>query len=209
MKKRPASPLTNDNVDPTLRTCCGLPTNRQRRSVLALLTGLLAPLPGNTLLAKQAAADAQQVVYDLTRLPPGRWEMIEWQGKQVWIVHRTPAMVAALKKSEPDLEDPSSEHSMQPDYVSSETRSIQPEYFVCIGICTHMGCPLIPKILNETGSALGESWNGGFMCPCHVSRYDLAGRVYKNMPAPLNLEIPPHAYLDETHLIIGLDSNAS
>lgn len=201
--------LTVEECDSVKVRCSRCQANLQRRSLLAAMIGFAArwrgatPLLASLLHTTRAEAAGKTLSYDLSKLPLGQAEMLEWQGKPVWVIHRTPKMVADLKKNTPDLEDPKSVHSVQPDYAAGETRSIRPEYFVCIGMCTHMGCALTPKLKRGAGSGMGEDWNGGFLCPCHGSRFDLAGRVYKSMPALLNLEIPPYTHLDDTHLIIG------
>lgn len=182
--------------------CCACQANRRRRSLLGAMLGAV-PLLGGWLYPARARAAGKPVSYDLSDLPAGQAEMIEWQDKPVWIVHRTPAMVADLRQNTPDLEDPQSAHSVQPHYAAGETRSIRPEYFVCIGMCPHMGCAISPKLKTGAGSGMGEEWKGGFLCPCHGSRFDLAGRVYKGMPATINLEVPPYRLLDTGHLLIG------
>ncbi len=167
----------------------------------------MAPLLSSLLYPARARAAGEPVRYDLTDLLPGQAEMIEWQGKPVWIVHRTPQMLADLRTNTPDLEDPQSEHSAQPAYAAGETRSLREDFFVCIGMCTHMGCAISPKLKTGPGSGMGEEWTGGFLCPCHGSRFDLAGRVYKGMPALVNLEVPHYRQLDGGHLLIGQDAH--
>lgn len=132
---------------------------------------------------------------------------VEWRGKPVWILHRTGQMLSLLNKHDDQLVDPKSLASQQPVYAKNATRSIRPEYLVVIGICTHLGC--IPLYRPEVGAAdLGPDWPGGFYCPCHGSKFDLAGRVVKNVPAPRNLDIPPHEYVSDTRLLIGKDSQS-
>ncbi len=130
----------------------------------------------------------------------------EWRGQPVWIIHRTPEMIDSLGKLEAEVSDPKSELPMQPDYARNQERSIKPRYLVVIGICTHLGCSPTQKLRPGADSGLGEDWPGGFFCPCHGSKFDLAGRVYKGVPAPSNLRVPPHAYLSDTQLLIGEDS---
>lgn len=189
----------------TAQGCCACRAHPRRRSLLAAMLGAV-PLLGGLLHPARARAAGGPVRYDLGDLPPGQAEMIEWQDKPVWIIHRTPQMVADLHGNTPDLEDPASTHSVQPAYAAGETRSILPEYFVCVGLCTHMGCAISPKLKTGPGSGMGDDWSGGFLCPCHGSRFDLAGRVYKGMPALLNLEIPPYTQVDGQHLLIGRDA---
>jgi ubiquinol-cytochrome c reductase iron-sulfur subunit len=136
---------------------------------------------------------------------------VEWRGKPVWIVRRTPEQLAALPKLNSQLADPKSERKpteQAPDYARNETRSIKPEYLITVGICTHLGCSPSDKFQTGAQPSLPDDWQGGFFCPCHGSTFDLAGRVYKNKPAPDNLEIPPHMYLSETKLLIGEDKKA-
>jgi ubiquinol-cytochrome c reductase iron-sulfur subunit len=128
---------------------------------------------------------------------------VEWRGKPVWIVNRTPEMLASLTKIDSELADPMSSVNQQPDYAKNEDRSIKPEYLVVVGICTHLGCSPTPKLVAGSDSDMGSNWPGGFFCPCHGSKFDLAGRVFKGVPAPINLEVPPYAYLSDTRLIIG------
>ncbi len=152
--------------------------------------------------AKAKAAGAP-VTADISQLEAGQKVVIEWRGKPVWVVRRTPEMLASLKKVESQLLDPSSEDvAQQPEYAKNEFRSIKPEYLVLTGICTHLGCS--PLFEPDKGK-LEASWEGGFYCPCHGSKFDLAGRVYKGVPAPKNLEVPPHTYDADTIITIGVD----
>lgn len=152
--------------------------------------------------AKAKAAGAP-VTADVSQLEAGQKVVIEWRGKPVWVVRRTAEMLAGLKKVEGLLLDPGSENTdQQPDYAKNEHRSIKPEYLVLTGICTHLGCS--PLFEPDKGK-LEASWEGGFYCPCHGSKFDLAGRVYKGVPAPKNLEVPPHSYEADTVITIGVD----
>jgi len=151
--------------------------------------------------AKAKAAGAP-VTADISKLEPGQQMVVEWRGKPVWVVRRTPEALADLKKVAGDVRDPESAESTQPDFAKNEYRSIKPEYLILVGICTHLGCS--PLYRPEVAPAdLGQSWRGGFFCPCHGSRYDMAGRVYKSVPAPLNLEVPPYKYLSDSVVVIG------
>ncbi|TFW34747.1 ubiquinol-cytochrome c reductase iron-sulfur subunit [Massilia horti] len=151
--------------------------------------------------ARALAAGAPAEV-DLAKLAPGAIMTVGWRGKPVWVLHRTPAMLATLGNHNALLLDPNSTTDQQPDYARNPTRSREPAYFVAIGICTHLGCvPVFRPEPNAPG--LGADWPGGFYCPCHGSKYDLAGRVFRNMPAPLNLEIPPYTLLPDNKLLIG------
>lgn len=151
--------------------------------------------------AKAKAAGAP-VTADIGKLEPGQQMVVEWRGKPVWVVRRSPEALADLKKVAGDLRDPESNESVQPDFAKNEYRAIKPEYAILVGICTHLGCS--PTYRPEVAPAdLGQSWRGGFFCPCHGSTYDMAGRVYKGVPAPLNLEVPPYKYLSDNVVLIG------
>ena len=134
---------------------------------------------------------------------------VEWRGKPIWVLRRTPEMLAALEAHEARLADPLSGVPQQPDYASNRHRSINPEYLVVIGICTHLGCSPTAKTEAGAASGMGEDWPGGFFCPCHGSIFDLAGRVFQSQPAPTNLEIPPHKWLSSTDLRIGEDDSGT
>jgi ubiquinol-cytochrome c reductase iron-sulfur subunit len=157
--------------------------------------------------SERAKAAGAAVEVDISGLKPGEKMTVEWRGKPVWILRRTPEMLATLKKTEPQLADPNNERKAFPipDYAKNEFRSIKPEYFVGIGICSHLGCSPSDKITPGPQPSLPDDWQGGFLCPCHGSTFDLAGRVFKNKPAPDNLEVPPHMYLSGTKLLIGED----
>jgi len=153
--------------------------------------------PSARALAAGAPVDA-----DLTRLAAGDLMTVEWRGRPVWILHRTPAMLASLEADAARLNDPASARSQQPPACRNSVRALRPEYFVAVGICTHLGC--VPTFRPEAGAAdLGADWPGGFYCPCHGSRFDLAGRVFRNVPAPLNLEVPPYSFPDPAHVRVG------
>ena len=141
---------------------------------------------------------------------PGEKLTVEWRGKPVWIVRRTPEQLESLKKTEAQLADPQSLRTQYPtpDYAQNPHRSIKPEVFVGVGICSHLGCSPIDKFQTGAQPSLPDDWAGGFLCPCHGSTFDMAGRVYKNKPAPDNLEVPPHMYLSDTLLLIGEDKKA-
>jgi ubiquinol-cytochrome c reductase iron-sulfur subunit len=133
---------------------------------------------------------------------------VEWRGKPVWVVRRTPEMLAALQGHDAELVDPQSTAGQQPAYATNAARAIKPEVFVAIGICTHLGCSPSDKFQSGPQPSLPDDWTGGFFCPCHGSTFDLAGRVFRNMPAPDNLEVPPHMYLSDTRLLVGEDKKA-
>lgn len=158
--------------------------------------------------SERAKAAGAPVEVDISRLEPGLLLMVEWRGRVVWILKRTPDMLATLGALEGELADPKSEKDQQPDYAVNQTRSIKPEILVVVGLCTHLGCsPVYRKDIAPED--LGSDWLGGFFCPCHGSKFDLAGRVYKNLPAPTNLVVPPHAYLSDSLLLIGSESKES
>src|SRR5690606_11010128 len=153
----------------------------------------------------RARAAGAPVEVDISKIEPGGIVKVEWRGRAIAIVRRTQAMQqATLELGDETLRDPMSQEPQQPEYASNELRSIKPEYFVVVSNCTHLGCS--PTYRPEVAPAdLGRDWNGGFFCPCHGSKFDLAGRVYKGVPAPLNLQVPPHRYLNEGTLLIGED----
>ncbi|MEK6596002.1 MAG: ubiquinol-cytochrome c reductase iron-sulfur subunit [Pseudomonadota bacterium] len=158
--------------------------------------------------SERAKAAGAPVEVDISKLEPGMLIMVEWRGRVVWVLNRTPEMLATLKKVEGELADPNSEKDQQPEYARNSTRSIKPEILVTEGICTHLGCsPVFRKDIAPAD--LGPDWLGGFFCPCHGSKFDLAGRVYKSVPAPTNMVVPPHVYLSDNRLLIGSDSKES
>ncbi|THF63342.1 ubiquinol-cytochrome c reductase iron-sulfur subunit [Pseudothauera rhizosphaerae] len=159
--------------------------------------------------SERARAAGAPVEADVGKLQPGEMMTVEWRGKPVWILRRTPEMLAGLAGHEDRLADPGSADSLQPDYTVSRHRSINDEYLVVIGICTHLGCSPSEKLQPGKASGLGEDWPGGFLCPCHGSIFDLAGRVFRHQPAPTNLEIPPHKWLSATKLLIGDDGSGN
>ncbi len=157
--------------------------------------------------AKARAAGAP-VEADISKLEPGQMMTVEWRGKPIWIVHRTEQNLKDLPTLNDQLADPNSEMPQQPEYCKNEFRSRKPEYLVAVGICTHLGCS--PTYRPEMAPAdLGADWKGGFFCPCHGSRFDLATRVFQGFPAPTNLEIPPYYYLSETRILVGEDGEAA
>ena len=161
--------------------------------------------------SERAKAAGAAVEVDIAGLQPGEKVTVEWRGKPVWVIRPTPEQLAALAKQTDKLADPKSERKpaeLTPPYARNEARSIKPEYFVAVGICTHLGCSPSDKFQSGPQPSLPDDWDGGFLCPCHGSTFDMAGRVYKNKPAPDNLEIPPHMYLSDTKLLIGEDKKA-
>ena len=161
--------------------------------------------------SERARAAGAPVEVDISALKPGEKMTIEWRGKPVWIVRRTKQQLDALPKLDPLLADPLSQRKpdeLTPPYARNEQRSIKPEYFVAVGICSHLGCSPSDRFQPGAQASLPDDWAGGFLCPCHGSTFDMAGRVYKNKPAPDNLEVPPYMYLTDSRLLIGEDKRA-
>ncbi|SJM91598.1 ubiquinol-cytochrome c reductase iron-sulfur subunit [Crenothrix polyspora] len=169
----------------------------------AIGTGYLAvPFLAQMQPSVKAMAAGAPVEVDLSKMEPGQLLRVAWRGKPVWILNRTPKVLDDLKSLDDQLSDPLSQASLQPTSSKNHFRSIKPELFVALGLCTHLGCS--PTFRPEIApSDLGAQWKGGFFCPCHGSKFDLAGRVYSGVPAPTNLEVPPYRYLSDTRLIIG------
>ena len=158
--------------------------------------------------SERAKAAGAPVEADISKLEPGEMQVVEWQGKPVWIVRRTKEMLDAVKKADDKVSDPKSDVPHQPDYAKNEYRSIKPEYLVLVGICSHLGCSPQQKTAEAKGE-MGADWAGGFLCPCHGSKFDLAGRVYRGAPAPVNLDVPKHMYLSDATILIGEDKKGS
>ncbi|MGD8514648.1 MAG: ubiquinol-cytochrome c reductase iron-sulfur subunit [Granulosicoccaceae bacterium] len=156
----------------------------------------------------RARAAGAPVEADISKLQPGQQMTVEWRGKPVWVVRRTEQNLKDLETLADRLADPESEAPQQPEYADGVDRSIKPEYLVLVGICTHLGCSptFRPEVAPED---LGPKWKGGFFCPCHGSKFDLAGRVYAGVPAPTNMVVPPHKYLSDTLILIGVDQGAA
>ena len=151
--------------------------------------------------SERAKAAGAPVEAEISNLAPGELSVVEWRGKPVWIMRRTKEMLEAVRKADDKVTDPNSEVAAQPEYAKNENRSIKPEFLVLVGICSHLGCS--PTAKPEPKGDMGPEWDGGFYCPCHGSKFDLAGRVFKGAPAPINLEVPPHTYLSDSRLLIG------
>jgi ubiquinol-cytochrome c reductase iron-sulfur subunit len=158
--------------------------------------------------SERARALGAPVEVDIADIPPGGTKTVEWRGKPVWVVRRTPEMLAAVAGHDAQLADPQSARDQQPDYAKNPARAIKPEVFVAVGICTHLGCSPTAVAAESGNPGVPADWPGGFYCPCHGSTFDAAGRVFKNKPAPTNLEIPPHRYLSANRIIIGEDDHA-
>ncbi|MFA0811382.1 ubiquinol-cytochrome c reductase iron-sulfur subunit [Microbulbifer epialgicus] len=171
--------------------------------------GVAVPFVASWNPSAKAKAAGAPVKYNISKLEPGQMVTVEWRGKPVYVVRRTDEILRDLEKVESQLRDPNSEESIQPDYVDPETRSIKPMLLVLVGLCTHLGCA--PMYRPEVGAADlgGEEWMGGFFCPCHGSKYDMAGRVYSGVPAPTNLEVPPYSYESDEIIVIGVDQEGT
>lgn len=171
----------------------------------AVGVGFLAvPFVSSMQPSAKAEALGAPVEVDIEKLEPGQRVVVLWRGKPVWVVKRTPEVLATLVELDDILLDPESNQSEQPVASKNEARSIKPEIFVAIGICTHLGCSPVyrPDVAPDD---LGPDWKGGFFCPCHGSKFDMAGRVYKGVPAPVNLEIPPYYFASDTRIVVGLE----
>jgi ubiquinol-cytochrome c reductase iron-sulfur subunit len=177
----------------------------------AVAVGAAAPLLLSWFPSARALAAGAPVEVPIDKLEPGQQITIEWRGKPIWVLRRSPEQLETLRRNANAdfLTDPESKSSRQPDYVKGPERAIKPEFFVAEGVCTHLGCS--PTLKKEVGAAsdMGADWPGGYYCPCHNSRFDLAARVFKGSPAPSNLVIPPHRYASDTVLVIGEDTKAA
>jgi ubiquinol-cytochrome c reductase iron-sulfur subunit len=192
--------------------------DRDRRTWIAITCGAGAvggaftavPFVSTFAPSERARAAGAPVEVDISGLKPGEKLTVEWRGKPVWIVRRTPEQLESLKKVEAQLADPQSDRKQYPTpaYAKNAYRSIKPEVFVGVGICSHLGCSPSDKFTPGAQPSLPDDWPGGFLCPCHGSTFDMAGRVFKNKPAPDNLEVPPHMYLSDSMLLIGEDKKA-
>ncbi|MDD2049127.1 ubiquinol-cytochrome c reductase iron-sulfur subunit [Pseudomonas alkylphenolica] len=166
--------------------------------------GAAVPFVGSWFPSAKAKAAGAPVKVNIAKVEPGQQMIAEWRGQPVFIVRRTEEILGNLKKIAGDLSDPESKASVQPTYVNPENRAIKPEILVLVGLCTHLGCS--PTFRPEVAPVdLGPKWVGGYFCPCHGSHYDLAGRVYKSQPAPLNLPVPPHSYESDDIIVVGVD----
>ena len=161
--------------------------------------------------SERAKAAGAAVEVDISAIKPGEKLTVEWRGKPVWVVRRTPEQLAALETLNGALADPQSQRKpdeLTPKYARNPGRSIKPEFLVVVGICSHLGCSPSDKFQIGAQPSLPDDWKGGFLCPCHGSTFDMAGRVFKNKPAPDNLEVPPHMYLSDSKVLIGEDTQA-
>lgn len=210
----PAASHNNAATESSVSTA-GLDRKRRRTLVrgMAAVGGLgvaAVAWPFVTSMSPSARARAAgaPVEANISKLGSGQLLTIEWRGKPVWVVNRTEEQLASMQAGVSRLSDPDSEQPMQPDYAVNATRSIKPNYLVVVGLCTHLGCS--PTYRPDVSPAdLGDDWDGGFFCPCHGSKFDLAGRVYSGVPAPTNLEIPPYSYVDDAVIVVGEDQGAA
>jgi ubiquinol-cytochrome c reductase iron-sulfur subunit len=170
----------------------------------AAAAGVAVPFVASMLPSERARAAGAPVEVDLSRIAPGELAVIEWRGKPVWVIRRTKEMLDTLKAAESRLQDPSSKHSEQPKYAENETRAQKADIMVMEGVCTHLGCS--PQLKpTEAKGEMGADWVGGFYCPCHGSKFDYAGRVFRGAPAPTNLKVPPYTFVSDNTLVIGED----
>ena len=170
--------------------------------------GAAVPFVASMWPSERAKAAGAPVEADISKLAPGGMQIIEWRGKPVWIVRRTQEMLDSIQKDNNLVADPKSEVPQQPAYAKNEFRSIKPDIAVLIGVCTHLGCSPQFKSADAKGD-MGMEWNGGFYCPCHGSKFDLAGRVFKGVPAPINLEVPQYKFVGDNKIIIGDDTKGA
>jgi ubiquinol-cytochrome c reductase iron-sulfur subunit len=175
----------------------------------AIGAGIAVPFAWSWWPSERAKAAGAPVEADISNIAPGEMSVVEWRGKPVWIMRRTKEMLDSIGKADDKVTDPKSDvNGQQPEYAKNEYRSIKPEFLVLVGICTHLGCSPQQKSAEAKGE-MGTEWDGGFLCPCHGSKFDLAGRVYKGSPAPINLEVPPYTYLSDGKLLIGDDKKGA
>lgn len=186
------------------------PVDNSRRRFLTIATsvvggvgavGAAVPFIASWNPSERAKSAGAPVEVDISKLEPGQLIRVEWRGKPVWIVSRTPRMIEQMKQHEGQLRDPNSEEPQQLESAKNDHRSKRPEIFVAVGICTHLGCS--PTFLNGSFGEKVEGTESGFFCPCHGSKFDMAGRVFQNVPAPLNLEVPPYTFVDDTTILVG------
>lgn len=193
--------------------------NYKRRRVLTAMTtavgavgivGAAVPFVGSWRPSARARAAGAPVEFNISKLEPGQLATVEWRGRPVFVVRRTPEALEGLELMEPALSDPTSQRSVQPEYATNITRAIKPEILVLLGLCTHLGCApgFHPEVGSLSTGVAGVEWQGGFFCKCHGSTFDLAGRVLRGVPAPINLEIPPHRYVSDSVIVIGEDQEA-
>ncbi len=169
----------------------------------------LVPFLSSMLPSERAKAAGAPVEVDVSNLAPGQMITVEWRGKPVWVFNRSQEMLDSLSGLDEAVADPDSANKQQPEYCKNKTRSIKPNLLIAVGICTHLGCSPTSKFKKGAEEGMAADWPGGFLCPCHGSTFDFAGRVYKNKPAPSNLVVPPHTYLSDTRILIGEDGKGA
>jgi ubiquinol-cytochrome c reductase iron-sulfur subunit len=197
------SAIVKDDVDENRRRLLLVATSATGAVVAG---GVAVPFLASWFPSARALAAGAPVEFDISKMELGQQVTVEWRGKPVWVLKRTPEMLDLLTKHDAVLTDPESKEDQQPDYIKGPTRSIKPEVLVAVGVCTHLGCS--PTLKKEIGAAsdMGAEWPGGYYCPCHNSRFDLSARVFKGSPAPKNLVIPPHHYSSDSVVVIGEDA---
>ncbi len=196
--------MSDQNVDKGRRRMLTLATS----AVGAVGVGFaVTPFVLSMTPSARAKAAGAPVEVDISKLEEGVLLTVEWRGKPVWVVKRTPEMMKSITASDDLVSDPNSEASIQPEYAQNVERAqaSRPEISVMVGICTHLGCSPLEKFAVGPASDMGDDWLGGYFCPCHGSKFDIAGRVYKNVPAPTNLDIPPFKFLSDTRILVGVD----
>jgi ubiquinol-cytochrome c reductase iron-sulfur subunit len=199
--------MSQDAIDPSRRAWVGIACGAGAVGVGAVAV----PFVSSFAPSERAKAAGAAVEVDISALKSGEMQTVEWRGKPVWILKRTPEQLESLKKTDSQVADPKSlrkPDELTPEYARNEYRSRKPELLVAVGICSHLGCSPTAKLQAGAQPSLPDDWQGGFFCPCHGSMFDLAGRVYKNKPAPDNLEIPPYMFLTDSKLLIGEDKKA-
>lgn len=195
---------TSDSIDRTRRTLIVATSIAGG----AASVGAAVPFVVSMWPSERAKAAGAPVEVDISRMEPGDLKVVEWRGKPVWVIRRTKEMLDSLKAVAGRLTDPGSRASMQPDYARNEQRARKPEFMIMEGVCTHLGCS--PQMKTAAAKAeMGADWIGGFYCPCHGSKFDYAGRVFKGAPAPLNLAVPPYEYVSDTTILIGEDKKGA
>ena len=199
--------MSNDAMDPGRRTWIGIACGAGAIGTVATVV----PFVSSFAPSERAKAAGAAVEVDISGLKVGEMATVEWRGQPVWILKRSPEQIASLKATDALLADPQSKRNqgeLTPEYARNEYRSRKPELLVAVGICSHLGCSPTAKLQPGAQPSLPDDWQGGFFCPCHGSTFDLAGRVFKNKPAPDNLQVPPHMYLSDSKLLIGEDKQA-
>jgi len=184
---------------------------RQFLTVATVATGVVGaafaavPFLASWKPSARAKALGAPVEVDISKIEPGAMIKVEWRGKAIFVVHRTPQMLTQLEGMAPQLRDPDSEDSEQPDFARNPARALKPEYLVLVGVCTHLGCAPLDRF-TPGDVTVAADWPGGFFCPCHGSKFDLSGRVFKDVPAPTNLSVPPYRFLSDSRLLIGAEA---